>query len=378
MSARPRVCVYAEYLYPVVSDGGVLQAGGAEVQMALLAFGLADRGFEVSVVTCDFGQPDGLVVNGVRMHICFDPQAGLPILRFFHPRLSGALRALWRANADVYVVRGAGLWAGIVCGFTRMRRRRFVWMAAHDHDVAAALPDVHGLRDRWWARRAISRADVIVCQTVTQQRALSRAFGRESTVIMNSVNIPPEALDSGNSSDVVWLATYKPGKRPDWFTRFAERHPRLHCRMAGVVPTEPSSDGEWLKARAAAARCANLEVHPTIAHERIGEFLEGAAVFAHSSPSEGFPNTFLEAWSRGLPVVTCFDPDGIIERERLGACRRTYEEWEKEVERFAGDSRLRGETGARARAYAQRVHGSGAAHQALAGLLRGLARTPPA
>jgi glycosyltransferase involved in cell wall biosynthesis len=38
-----------------------------------------------------------------------------------------------------------------------------------------------------------------------------------------------------------------------------------------------------------------------------------------TSDYEGFPNTFLEAWSHGLPVVSSFDPDGLIESRALGA-----------------------------------------------------------
>ena len=107
-------------------------------------------------------------------------------------------------------------------------------------------------------------------------------------------------------------------------------------------------------------------------HERIGELLGQAGVFAHTSPAEGFPNAFLEAWSYGLPTVTCFDPDGIIERERIGACRDSYEAWEAELERFAADASLRREAGARARTYASLKHGSGAIHDALAAVLRGV------
>ena len=93
--------------------------------------------------------------------------------------------------------------------------------------------------------------------------------------------------------------------------------------------------------------------HP---HERVGDFLRGATLFAHSSPAEGFPNTFLEAWSHGLPTVTSFDPDGRIEALGLGACRTDYESWETELERRIADPALRREEGARARAYVEAHH----------------------
>src|SRR5258708_37446545 len=81
MSGRGRVCMYVPYLYPVVSGGKVPFAGGIEVQLSLLAKGLVARGFDVSVVTCDYGQADDLVVDGVRLMKCFGPEEGLPVLR---------------------------------------------------------------------------------------------------------------------------------------------------------------------------------------------------------------------------------------------------------------------------------------------------------
>ena len=39
----------------------------------------------------------------------------------------------------------------------------------------------------------------------------------------------------------------------------------------------------------------------------------------NTSLFEGMPNVFLEAWSRGVPALALgHDPDGVIERERLG------------------------------------------------------------
>jgi glycosyltransferase involved in cell wall biosynthesis len=366
--------MFVEYLYPVVSGGRVPFAGGIEVQLSLLARGLVRHGFEVTVVTGDFGQPDALEVDGVRLLKAYPPQGGLPVLRFFHPRLTRGIAGLKRADADLYLVQGAALWAGIVRDVAASMRRRFVWVVGHDHDVMRSLPDVHGPRDRWWVRRAIRGADAIVSQTEKQRGMLAEAFGRDSVVIPNPVEIPPREcmVDAGGEPALAWLATYKPVKRPEWFTRFAERHPSVRCLMAGVIPVPPLSDAEWRAARAVAARCPNLDVQPTVPHERIGEFLRGATLFAHSSSAEGFPNTFLEAWSYGLPAVTAFDPDGVIESQRLGACRLDYEGWEAELERRIADPALRRAEGARARAHVETHHAPDVIHGRLAETLRGV------
>ena len=366
MNDRGRVCFHVPYLYPVVSGGKVPFAGGIEVQLSLLAKGLAARGFDVSVVTCDYGQPEGLVVDGVRLLRCHPPEGGLPVLRFFHPRLSRTVAALRRADADVYVVQGAGVHAGIVADVARAMGRRFVFMVGSDFDVQAGLPLVEGFRDRTWYRRGLARADSIVLQTERQRAMLRGHFGRDGMVLMNPVEIPPRQADPAASRRVAWLATYKAMKRPDWFTRLAERHPELECVMVGVVPTPPLTDEDYRAARAVAAAHPNLTVLGPLAHERVGEFLLQAGLFTHTSPIEGFPNTFLEAWAHGLPTVTTFDPDGIIERERIGERHDTFEAWEDAVVRWMADPRLRAEAGARARDYALRMHGSGEIQDRLA------------
>ena len=112
-AGRPlRVCFHAPLLWPLWSEGRVAFTGGAEVQQARLARGLAARGVEVTVVGCDYGQPSPVTVHGVRVLKTYRMEAGLPVLRFFHPRLSFTMRALLAADADVYYVRGASLEAG--------------------------------------------------------------------------------------------------------------------------------------------------------------------------------------------------------------------------------------------------------------------------
>ncbi len=351
-----------------MSGGRVPGGGGAEVQFAHLARGLVRRGFDVRVVTCDFGQPREEIVDGVRLLRAWPPNAGLPVVRFFHPRLSHAAEALGRAAADVYVFKGGGMWTGFTYDLARARGAGFVFVTAHDLDVTRGMPAVHGWRDRTWYARALRGADRIVVQTRTQQRLLEENYGRPSTVIMNHVEIPREQAAPAHSRRVVWVGTYKPGKRPEWFTRLAERHPDLECLMVGNLPPPPLTDAAYREALAVADRTPNLRVLVDTPHERIGELLRDAALFVHTSPAEGFPNTLLEAWSWGLPAVTCFDPDGILERERLGERHDGFEAWEGAVLTWMADPARREAAGARARDYTAHAHGSGEIHDRYAGL----------
>ncbi len=58
----------------------------------------------------------------------------------------------------------------------------------------------------------------------------------------------------------------------------------------------------------------------------MADYYRCAAVLLCTSVSEGFPNTFLEAWRCGTPVVTTVDPDGIVGTHDLGRVAHTLED----------------------------------------------------
>ncbi len=356
MSDRGRINLHAPYLYPLLVPGTAAFAGGAEIQQAAIARGLAARGFAVSVATCDFGQPPRTTLGGLTVLRTYPPQGGVPVLRFFHPRLTRTLAALHEADAEIYYARMSGLPAGLSHEVARMRGAAHVFAAAHDHDALRSLPFQTNPRDRWWYRRALRGARAIIAQTERQQRLFRDEFGLASEVIPNLVALPVATVDPGLEGAAVWLSTYKPAKRPEWFIELARRLPLRRFVMAGVVPPPPLTSGAWDQARAAARGCSNLEVRGHLDHARLGELFEQAALFVHTSPVEGFPNTVLEAWAHGLPAITAVDPDGVIARERLGECADSLPALAEAVERWMSDPALRRGAGARARAWVAARH----------------------
>lgn len=369
MSHRGRLCFYSEYLLPVLVPTGVPFAGGAETQLAKLARGMRARDFDVSVVTCDFGQPARIRVDDIDIYRAFRLRSPIPILRFFHPRLTRGIAALRAADAEVYYVSGSGMPAGLAYEVAHLKRAGFVNHAASDYDLVRSAPRRSGARDRWWYRRAIRGADALFSQTEFQKRAFADTFGLASDVLPNLVEIPARAVDPGQNGPIVWLGTYKSIKRPEWFTDLARDLPGHRFVMVGVVPPPPLTQQHWESARAAARDLPNLEVRGFMDHDQLENLFRTASLLVHTSPIEGFSNVMLEAWSYGLPTVSCVDPDDIVKREGLGDAVHEYPELLAAVRRQMADPAARTAAGARARAYVVAKHSPEVVLDRLAALL---------
>ena len=368
-----RVCFHAPLLWPLWSDGKLAFTGGAEVQQARLARGLVARGFEVTVVTCDYGQAALETRHGVRVLKSYRLDDGLPGLRFFHPRMTRTMNALYAADADIYYVRGGALAAGQAYDAARMRGAKFVFGAAHDHDARASLPLLPNPRDAWWYKRALRGAHTIIAQTTFQQRLFRDEFLLASTLIRNLVEVPVASADPGRDAPIVWLATYKPAKRPEWFLQLARALPQHGFIMCGVVPIWPETTQAWEEAQAAARELPNLEVRGYLDQAQVAALFQDTSLFVHTSPVEGFPNTVLEAWAAGVPSVTAVDPDGVVAREGCGEVVDTQQGLIDAVRAWMADPARRRAAGAKARAYTLAAHAPDAVLGQLGEVFRGAA-----
>jgi glycosyltransferase involved in cell wall biosynthesis len=79
-------------------------------------------------------------------------------------------------------------------------------------------------------------------------------------------------------------------------------------------------------------------------------------VFVNTSDSEGFPNSYLQAWARGTPVVAFFDPDGLIARHGLGMAVNSLAEMRDAIESLRHDAAQWAQVSARCRAYMTREY----------------------
>jgi Glycosyltransferase Family 4/Glycosyl transferases group 1 len=330
--------------------------GGAQVQQTLLARALVRRGFPVSMVVGDYGQADGTTWSGVQTYKAYSAHEGIPVLRFVHPRWTKLWRALRRADADVYYVSCAGAQVGQVAMWAARNGRRMIFRVASDADCHPDRLLISFWRDRKLYEYGLHRAAAILAQSATQQELLQRNYKVSSTVVASLVDAPDRWLSfTERDISLLWVSNIQQLKRPEMFLELAQCLPACTASMIGG--TQPRAHDLYQQIGARAADVGNLTFHGPLPYRATNRLFDRARVFVNTSETEGFPNTFLQAWIRGVPVVSFFDPDDVIRREGLGQAVASLGEMVSAARRLTADSQEWLETSARCRAYMARHYG---------------------
>jgi len=119
----------------------------------------------------------------------------------------------------------------------------------------------------------------------------------------------------------------------------------------------PGQQSIYRKIKLAAATRPNVIFHDRLSYWDTNALYDRAQVLVNTSDVEGFPNSYLQAWIRGVPVVTLLDPDNVIQREGLGAVARSSTELAGLIQSFLTDRAARQTAGERCRRFMDREFG---------------------
>jgi glycosyltransferase involved in cell wall biosynthesis len=285
------------------------RAGGAERQTHLLARALAEAGLDVA-------------------HVVFPVQHRMPSP---HPRLTVVERApqggrrlaeprhVWQALAEAdartYVLRTATPALGITGLFCRRHGRRLIFSSANDGDFSFQTLARRGVP---LYKLGVRLADATVLQSAQQLELARRAFPN----IKQLVEIPSfvEADDQAAMPEpkaFLWSGRLVEYKQPLRFLDLAAAVPEARFRMLHVVHDAPTGIEESVRRRA--AELPNVELLDRRSHAAAMELVRESVAVVNTSLFEGMPNTFLEAWARGVPVISLdCDPDERIVKHGLG------------------------------------------------------------
>jgi glycosyltransferase involved in cell wall biosynthesis len=337
-------------------ERGDSRGGGAERQMMLLARALAARGARVAHVVLQPRDPVPLP-PGLDL-VTRAPEVESRSLVEGLREAVRVWRALGAADARVTVVRMATPALGVVGVWCRLHRRRLVFSSANDSDfVERAGTD--GLPKRLLYRLGLRLADVVVVQSGDQIRLARESLPRRRHVVaIPSLCEPGGEMEASAAEPdaFLWIGRLTAVKDPQRFLDLAAALPDARFVLIPVPGSAAPVDSSDV--REAARDLPNLTVSDPLPHRELMGLVARAAAIVNTSSVEGMPNVFLEAWARGVPVLTLrCDPDGVVAARGLGiAAGGSWDRFVAGGRELWDTRRNRAEVSRRTRGYIDEVH----------------------
>ncbi|MFC6518700.1 glycosyltransferase family 4 protein [Undibacterium arcticum] len=208
-------------------------------------------------------------------------------------------------------------------------------------------------RDKKLYEYGLRRADAILVQSIWQQDAMRTNYSLHSRVAEMLVDTPERAV--ARDIDVLWVSNLRQLKRPELYLALVKKFPQLKFHMVGGP--QPGFGELFNQIRREAADLPNCTFHGLVPYHEMDNKYAAARVFVNTSDTEGFPNSYLQAWIRGTPVVTFFDPDAVIRRENLGRAVSSLDEMASAVTEFVANDNVWSAASERCKAYMARFYG---------------------
>lgn len=355
MKVRKRLCI-------IVPTHWSETMGGSEYQaMCLIDKLVSNEQFEIYYLTRRYEPrfyPDGYRIikiadaNGIRRYGFF-----FDVFRL--------LKLLHQIQPDVIYQRVGCAYTGIAAYYARRNNCKMVWHIASENDVLPfqeqiSLRSIMRCIDKKILEYGIRFSQYIIAQTNQQAEYLKKHYGRTPTaVIYNFHPMPRENIKKVDPIKIVWISNFKPLKQPECFIRLArdlrDLGEKAECIMIGAPAHwafnwQTSLENEI-------DEIDNLVYLGSRPLEEVNSILAKADVFVNTSLYEGFPNTFIQAWMRKVPVVSLHvNPDQVFERHNVGFFSGMYEKMLKRVVELIRNPALRDVMGERAQAYAFEKH----------------------
>lgn len=305
-------------------------SGGAELQVALLARELVQRGHEVVIVGGDEGQADS-VEDGVKLRNGGKFQTGgLRDALGALPQIVGILRE----ERPHYVgVLGWTTWLTILGWFRRVLHYRVVFICGLDTEVNGEFRRENPVRGAIF-ERGVRSADLRMAMTADQADLFVEA-GMHCGMYRNLILPRAKPRTAEKTIDLLWVARCQPIKRPHRFLDLAERLPEARCEMVCV-----REDVElWESVAERANGIPNVDFIERVPYHEAQAHYDAAKIFVNTSTYEGWPNSFIQS-GLGVTALASLDvnSDELFGRFGLGVFGRgNFDRWAAEVGDLLGD-----------------------------------------
>lgn len=316
--------------------------GGAELQCYYLAQELITRGWEVHYIReyrdeypNENYRVENIIIHGIKKR--------RNELRWLN---TNQLYQLMNSiKADCYYCRASISYVhSVVKNAKKIGGSTVIWACSHDNELknqtkGRFITQILGKLNNMLFNKALLKIDHIFLQTDYQQKLLKEQFKLSGTVIHNGHPKPKLHKKEGKKNIIVWVGRLQTWKHPEKFVGIAEK--LLNCPYQFIAIGKPLINNNLAAAMLAAdKKLSNFEYKGELSNSDVCSIIAQAKLLVNTSDYEGFSNTFIEAWARGVPVVSLkVDPDNVLQNRKIGLRSNSYEQLIEDVDFLMKDDK---------------------------------------
>jgi len=243
---------------------------------------------------------------------------------------------MWRiintVRPDLIMIRGAQRAVYPLSRIAHLFGAKLVMFGASDINFVPGKATVgNGINRKLYERALRKHIDYFIVQNQYQAETLNKHFGRDSLTLLN---IWDETLSAGKIADkkydIIWVSNFRRLKRAEWIVDAAKTLPQYKFGIIGA----PNDKEYYMEITQLALMVPNIDIiGPKSLHETT-EIIANSCLLTCTSEYEGFPNTFLQAWSANIPIISTVDPSGIIASNNLGRIVSSFTEFVETLNRL--------------------------------------------
>lgn len=322
-----------------------------------------------------------LLVKGYKVHFIFPLVSSKPIQKseiINHPltykKLLGPFGKSWfiyknrikklikEIKPDIIITRAYLSWSGIIADFAKRHNVKHVHFMASaregniwEHSISLTKP--YDYVERKYVLKTYKGNTQLIAQSDFQVNGVFNNFEIRPIKITQSAPAcnPKEIKKSNQKIKVTWIANLKPLKRPEKFLTivdFFKHNDDLEFSMIGDCKSEKYS--EMLSEH---KKISNFTYMGALSNDKVNNILNATHILVNTSDSEGFSNTFVQAWLRKVVVLSMSaNPDDIITRQKIGFLCPTVKELKSKINFLRNNRTLLYDMGDKAYCYALQNH----------------------
>lgn len=314
MKGNNKIIIWTKGIDDFLHENG--EVGGITVQMYFWSRTFIENDWEV----ISFSETKNSVVKNIQFF-------KFPTIRylgiFIEILLSFYYLALIRPK--FIFVRGANRSLSYLRIFSNILKSKIVFFAASDVNFQPGKELINANHDKKLFQYGLNGVSYIVVQNIYQKELLQLNYNKANcTIIPNIWKVSESKQVSDYVNHNLWVGNFRSIKRPEWFIRLSQKFPEKQFIMIGAALDKSLFE----KCKIDTEKICNIDFLGPKPFNYVNMLFSSCRVFVCTSEIEGFPNTFLQAWANNKPVITTFDPGGLVKKEGLGVVIDSEDELE--------------------------------------------------